>query len=113
MTDGRRGRYLPQGRKTSIYVGNLPLTVTEGELSAAFAEYGQLLSVRIMNDKYIGSSQPRGYAYVEMAVRKEAEAAILALDGRIFNGNAVSVIESMPLSPVSAPSARQPRARRP
>ena len=109
--DGRMARYTPRLKKTSIYVENLPFTVTEGELSAAFGEYGQVISVRLMNGKYIGSRQSWGYAYVELAVRKEAEAAIQAIDGRVIGGNAVGVIEAMPLSRVGISSIRHTRVR--
>ncbi len=51
----------------NIYVGNLSLETTEDELRREFTEFGAVISVTIMNDKYIGSGQPRGYGYVEMA----------------------------------------------
>jgi len=45
----------------NIYVGNLSLETTEDELRKEFTEFGEVISVTIMNDKYIGSGQPRGY----------------------------------------------------
>jgi len=45
----------------NIYMGNLSLETTEDELRKEFTEFGGVLSVTIMNDKYIGSGQPRGY----------------------------------------------------
>jgi RNA recognition motif-containing protein len=50
----------------NIYVGNLPLEMTEEELRGEFVSFGEVTSVTIMNDKYIGSGQPRCYGYVEM-----------------------------------------------
>ena len=44
----------------NIYVGNLSLEVTEEELRQEFITFGEVISVTIMNDKYIGSGQSRG-----------------------------------------------------
>ena len=51
----------------NIYVGNLSLDVTEDQLRREFTVFGEVVAVTIMNDKYIGSGQPRGYGFVEMA----------------------------------------------
>ncbi len=101
----------PRLARMNIYVGNLSLVVTEGQLRQAFSVFGQVASVRILNDKYIGSNQPWGYAFVEMAVRLEGEAAIRALDGSMFNDRAVSLIEALPLSPVIVPHLHGRRIR--
>lgn len=82
----------------NIYVGNLSLAVTEEEIRNAFNTYGQISSVTIMNDAYIGSQQPRGYAYVEM-LRPEGELAVAALDGKTIGGRTMSVVEALPLTP--------------
>jgi RNA recognition motif-containing protein len=82
----------------NIYVGNLSLKVTEAELKQEFMAFGQVVSVSIMNDKYIGSGQPRGYGFVEMASRSEGEAAINGLKGKTLRGRTVCVIEALPLS---------------
>ena len=82
----------------NIYVGNLSLTVTETELRQEFTYFGQVISINIMNDKYIGSGQQRGYAFVEMTSKPEGEAAIIALNGKSLKGRVLSVIEALPLS---------------
>ncbi|MFC1993207.1 RNA recognition motif domain-containing protein [Chloroflexota bacterium] len=82
----------------NIYVGNLSLAVTEAELRREFTAFGQVISVSVMNDKYIGSGQPRGYGFVEMASKSEGEAAIVGLDGGMLKGRSLSVIEALPLS---------------
>lgn len=82
----------------NIYVGNLSLKVTETELRQEFMAFGQVVSVSIMNDKYIGSGQPRGYGFVEMASKSEGEAAINALKGKKLRDRTVYVIEALPLS---------------
>jgi len=82
----------------NIYVGNLSLDVTEEELRREFIAFGEVKSVTIMNDEYIGSGQPRGYAFVEMVVKSEGEAAIASLKGKRLKGRVIDVIEALPLS---------------
>jgi RNA recognition motif-containing protein len=82
----------------NIYVGNLSLEVTEDELRREFMAYGEVTSVTIMNDKYIGSGQPRGYGYVEMSSKTEGTAAMANLQGKRLKDRAVRVIEALPLS---------------
>ncbi|MFH1662936.1 MAG: RNA-binding protein [Chloroflexota bacterium] len=66
----------------NIYIGNLSLEVTEEELRQEFMAFGEVLSTIVMNDKYIGSGQSRGYGYVEMASKPEGAIAIAALNGK-------------------------------
>jgi RNA recognition motif-containing protein len=82
----------------NIYVGNLSLDITEVELRKEFTEFGEVISVTIMNDKYIGSGQPRGYGYVEMASKSEGKTAIARLEGKKLRDRAISVVEALPLS---------------
>ena len=82
----------------NIYVGNLSLEMTEDELRKEFMAYGEVISVTIMNDKYIGSGQPRGYGFVEMTSKSEGLAAINSLSGKRLGGHAINVIEALPLS---------------
>jgi RNA recognition motif-containing protein len=82
----------------NIYIGNLSLEATEGELRQEFTAFGEVISVILMNDKYIGSGQPRGYGFVEMPSASEGKAAITALDGRTLRHMTINVIEALPLS---------------
>ncbi|MBC8275341.1 MAG: RNA-binding protein [Chloroflexi bacterium] len=82
----------------NIYVGNLSLEVTEGELRQEFMAFGEVISVTIMNDKYIGSGQSRGYAFVEMPSQSEGKAAIAALNDKALRHMTINVIEALPLS---------------
>ncbi len=82
----------------NIYVGNLPLEMTEDELRREFTAYGEVLSVIIMNDKYIGSGQPRGYGFVEMTSKSAGTVAITHLQGKKLRDRAVEIIEALPLS---------------
>ncbi len=81
-----------------IYVGNLSLEMTEDELRREFTAFGEVMSVTIMNDKYIGSGQSRGYGYVEMASKSEGATAIASLEGKRLRNRAVNVVEALPLS---------------
>jgi RNA recognition motif-containing protein len=82
----------------NIYVGNLAFGVNEKELRQEFTAFGEVLTVIIMNDKYIGSGQPRGYGFIEMPSDSEGKAAIEALNGKSLGQRAISVIQALPLS---------------
>ena len=82
----------------NIYVGNLSLEMTEDELRKEFAEFGEVKSVTIMNSKYVGCGQARGYGYVEMVSKSEGTIAIAQLKGRKLRNMLVNVVEALPLS---------------
>ncbi|MBI2850964.1 MAG: RNA-binding protein [Chloroflexi bacterium] len=82
----------------NIYVGNLPLEVTEDELRQIFVIFGEVISVIIMNDKYIGSGQPRGYGYVQMPSKAQGQTAVISLQDKRLKGQTISVVEALPLS---------------
>ncbi len=79
---------------TNIFVGNLSFQTTTEELNSAFAQYGAVERVNIVTDR--DSGQPRGFAFVEMSERKDAETAISALNGAELNGRAMNVNEARP-----------------
>ena len=80
----------------SIYVGNLPWSATEDEVPALFAEYGKVLSVKLVSDRETGRA--RGFGFVEMD-DAEAQAAIEALDNHNFGGRTLRVNEAKPRAP--------------
>ena len=82
----------------NIFVGNFSLEMTEDELRQEFIAFGQVMSVSIMNDRYIGSGQPRGYGFIEMASKSEGEAAVASLKGKTIRGQVIEVVEALPLS---------------
>ena len=82
----------------NIYVGNLSLDVTEEELRREFIAFGAVLSVVLMNDKYIGSGQPRGYGFVEMTSKSEGATAITNLIGKKLRDRVIDIVEALPLS---------------
>jgi len=90
----------------NIYVGNLSLEMTEDELRKEFMAFGEVISVIIMNDKYIGSGQPRGYGFVEMTSKSEGAAAITRLQGKILRSRVIDVVAALPLSDRSIEALR-------
>jgi len=78
----------------NIYIGNLSFDTTEDQLRQAFAAFGNVSTVNIITDKYSG--EPRGFAFVEMATKEEATAAITGLNGQDMNGRALNVNEAKP-----------------
>lgn len=75
-----------------IYVGNLPFTATEGEVSELFSQHGTVHSVNLISDRQTG--RPRGFGFVEMDP-DAADAAISALDGTEFGGRTLRVNEAL------------------
>ena len=86
--------YKQDDRIVNIYVGNIPRTATEADLREAFQAFGQVASVTIIKDKFSG--EPRGFGFVEMPTKSEAEAAIAGLNGKEFKGRTLTVNEARP-----------------
>jgi RNA recognition motif-containing protein len=78
----------------NIYVGNLSPEVTEEDLQGAFEAFGQVTSVNVIKDKYSGRS--RGFGFVEMPAKAEAQAAIDGLNGKELKGQTLTVNEARP-----------------
>ena len=78
----------------NIYVGNLSRDVAEDELRHAFEAFGQVTSASIITDRFSGES--RGFGFVEMANKAEAEAAIAGLNGTELKGRTLNVNEARP-----------------
>ena len=77
-----------------IYVGNLAYATTDEGLRAAFAAYGEVTSARVVTDRMNGRS--KGFGFVEMPDRAQAQAAIDALNGQPLDGRPIRVNESQP-----------------
>jgi len=78
----------------NIYVGSLSHDATEDDVRQAFEAFGEVISVNIIKDKFSGES--RGFGFVEMPTKSEAEAAIAGLNGQDLKGRAVNVNEARP-----------------
>lgn len=76
----------------NIYVGNLNYEVSSNGLEAMFAEYGEVLSARVITDHY--TSQSKGFGFVEMADSAAADAAIAALNGKEWLSRNIKVNEA-------------------
>ena len=77
-----------------LFVGNLPYTATDQELTAIFAPYGTVLSAIIINDKYSGRS--KGFGFVELEDDAAADKAIAELNGSQNNGRSLIVSVARP-----------------
>lgn len=75
-----------------VYVGNMNYSTAENQLRDLFAQYGEVLSVNIIVDRYTGKA--KGFGFVEMNTDDEARAAIEALNGFEFMGRQLRVNEA-------------------
>jgi cold-inducible RNA-binding protein len=78
----------------NIYVGNLPRETTEDDLRQAFEAFGQVESASVIKDKFTGES--RGFGFVEMPSKAEAQTAITDMNGKDFMGRTLNVNEARP-----------------
>jgi RNA recognition motif-containing protein len=77
-----------------LFVGNLSYQATEEDLRELFQQAGTVESVRIITDQFTG--RPRGFGFVEMSTKEEAERAIEQLNGRLFRDRNLVVNEARP-----------------
>ena len=78
----------------NIYVGNLSYRMNDTDLEGVFAEFGQVISCKIINDRETGRS--KGFAFVEMDNSDSGKAAIETLDGKEVEGRSLKVNEARP-----------------
>ena len=76
-----------------IYIGNMNYNTTEDELGELFGQYGTVLSINIITDKFSG--RPKGFAFVEMEEADAADAAISSLNEKEFAGRTMKVSEAI------------------
>ena len=81
----------------NIYVGNLSRQAAETEVRALFEAFGEVKSVKIVKDFQTG--EPRGFAFVEMPVKEQANEAINALDSKEFQRRTLKINEAKPKGP--------------
>jgi RNA recognition motif-containing protein len=94
----------------NIYVGNLSYEATEEDLKQAFEGFGQVESVNIIKDKYSGES--KGFGFVEMPAKAEAQSAIEGLNGKELKGRTLKVNEARPRSQDRRGGGRRDGGRR-
>ncbi len=78
----------------NIYVGNLFRGVTDADLKEVFSAYGEVTSASVIKDKFSGES--RGFGFVEMPNKEEAQKAISMLNGKDLKGRTATVNEAKP-----------------
>ena len=79
---------------SKIYIGGLPYSVTEAQLTKLFSLHGSVHSARVVADKFTAKS--RGFGFVEMGTAYEAESAVSALNGTQLGGRILTVNEATP-----------------
>ena len=79
----------------SIFVGNLPWSTTDADLSQKFSEFGNVISARVVTDKFTGKS--RGFGFVDMD-DADAQKAIAAMSGQKWGDREITVNEAKPKS---------------
>jgi RNA recognition motif-containing protein len=77
-----------------IFVGNLSRRVTQEALQQLFEPFGQVASAELIKDKFSGES--KGFGFVEMPTKDEAQAAMTGLNGQEVDGKALTVNEARP-----------------
>lgn len=86
-----------QGRKEfrmNIFVGNLSQAITEDDLRQAFEAFGEVASINVIKDRVSG--RPRGFGFIEMPAKAEAQSAINGLNGSELKGQRINVNEARP-----------------
>ena len=81
----------------NLYIGNLSRDVTEADLRALFEPFGKISSLSIIKDKFSGDS--KGFAFIEMPVKEEADAAMKALHRNPLKGQSMDITEARPREP--------------
>lgn len=95
---------------SKIYIGGLPYSTTEPQLSELFRLHGTVESARVITDKFTGQS--RGFGFVEMATPEEAARAIGALNDTQLGGRTLKVNEAKPQEARSGGSRNSDRSDR-
>ncbi len=78
----------------NIYVGNLLFDVAESDLREAFEQFGAVTEVRLIMDKRSGKS--KGFCFIEMPDKDEAQKAIDEMNGKEFMGREIKASEAKP-----------------
>lgn len=77
-----------------LYVGNLSYDISKNDLEQMFAAHGTVTSAQVITDRE--TQRSKGFGFVEMGSDQEAQAAIAALNGKSFDGRALTVNEARP-----------------
>ncbi len=83
----------------NIYVGNIPRDTNESAIRTEFEQYGEVTAVNLIKDKF--TNMLKGFGFVEMPNKEEAENAIKHLDGSMLSGRPLTVNPAKPRTPSS------------
>lgn len=81
--------------QNKLYVGGLPYSVTDEKLSEIFSKFGEIVSAKVIVDKFTGRS--KGFGFVEFGSEKEAQKAIKEMDGSELEGRKIIVNVARPM----------------
>jgi cold-inducible RNA-binding protein len=73
----------------TLYVSNLPFSVTESQIHALFSQAGKIRDIKIITDRFTGS--PKGFGYIQMVNEKAAEEAITRFNGYVLDDRLLNV----------------------
>lgn len=82
---------------SKLYIGNLNYEITENELKEIFEKVGVVNTITIIKDKFSGRS--KGFGFIEMGSRDDAQKAITELNGKEVQGRKITVAEAYPQQP--------------
>jgi cold-inducible RNA-binding protein len=91
-----------------IFVGNFSFSTTEDDLRTLFSPFGNIDTISVITDRTTGRS--RGFGFVEMGDRGQAEKAIEALNGKEFGGRSLNINEARPKTEGGGSGFRGPRS---
>ena len=77
-----------------LYVGNIPHSLSDNEMRDLFSQFGEVKSAQVIIDRETNRS--KGFGFVEMSSKAEAEAAIKGLNGSEVGGRTLTVNEARP-----------------
>ena len=77
-----------------LFIGSLPYTITESELSTLCASFGEVVSVKLITDQFSGQS--KGFGFVEMSNRSEGHKVMEGLNGKEYNHRTLVCNEAKP-----------------
>lgn len=93
-----------------LFVGGLPYSVNDEELTGMFTQHGTIVSAKVIVDKYSGRS--KGFGFVEFETDEQGDAAITALNGTEVGGRKIVVNEARPMEERRPDSNQQGGFRR-
>lgn len=83
----------------TLYVSNLPFSVTESQIHDLFSQVGKVRNIRIVTDRFTGS--PKGFGYIQMTSEAATQEAILRFNGFALDDRMLNVSEARSYDEVS------------